>query len=82
MSLCSILGILTKLILKSFAITFLAFVDERIFEDSCFTLFTDVLPACYRRLSFYFAIDFVNFSIRTLSKFDVRTFPEKAEVNE
>ena len=82
MSLCSILRVLIKLILTSFAVVLVAFVDERIFEGPYSTIFTDVLLACYFRLSFNFAVDFVNFSIRTLSRFDVRTFPEKATVKE
>lgn len=60
---CSILIVLIKLILVSFAFVFFAFMDERIFEGPCSTIFTDVLLACYCRLSFYFAVDFANLSI-------------------
>lgn len=51
-SLCSILRVLIKLTLVSFAIVFVAFVDDRISEGPCSTIFTDVLLACYCRFHF------------------------------
>ena len=79
----SILRVLIKLILVSFVIGFVASWIRGFLKvlAPLFYLLVTVLLACYCRFSFYF-VDFVNFSIRTLSKFDVITFPEKAEVNE